>query len=41
MKQKALLQVRLYPNTHRKLKIRAAKMGVSIARLIELLAANV
>jgi len=33
--QKAVHQVRLYPTTYKRLKIRAAKMGVSLAALVD------
>lgn len=40
-KERASRQVRLYPSTHRKAKLEAARRGVSIARLFAVLIFNV
>jgi hypothetical protein len=34
-KQKAVHQVRLYPTTYKRLKIKAAQLGISLAELLD------
>jgi hypothetical protein len=41
IKQKALHQVRLYPSTYKRLKIRAAKLGNSFAELVDTLSKKI
>lgn len=36
-KEKATIQVRIYPSTHKRLKIRAAKAGATIAEAIDVI----
>jgi hypothetical protein len=36
-KETATAHVKIYPSTHRRLKVRAAKLGTTIARLIDTL----
>lgn len=34
-KQKATVQVRIYPKTHKRLKINSARLGISLAEIID------
>lgn len=39
-KQKATVQVRIYPKTHKRLKIKAAKCQISLAETVDMLSVH-
>jgi hypothetical protein len=41
IKQKAVHQVRLYPATYKRLKVRAAKLGIRLAELVDKLSKQI